>query len=344
MRIGITLGDPAGVGGELVLLLIRELGPAAPVTVFGSMAQLGRAAAALGMTPPLPFRPLPADAVDKPEAYVEGPTLLDLVPLTQDDVLPAVPTRAGGQAQLRYLSLAAQAAKQGRIQAVVTAPVNKGGISQVMGSRFSGQTELLARLAGLRSSDVAMAFTGEKLRTVVVTTHIALKDVPATLKAERIEKAVRLEVDHLEELGFRKPRLVVAGLNPHAGEGGLFGDEEHLVISPAVGALQTRFTEEGMRATISGPLPVDTAFRRHLEGRFDAVVAMYHDQAMLACRLAAFGETVNVTLGLPFVRTSPDHGTAYDLAGKGLADPRGVLSAYRLAVRLVELRGRARET
>jgi 4-hydroxythreonine-4-phosphate dehydrogenase len=296
------------------------------------------------MTPPLPFRPLPAEAVDQPEAYLGGPTLLDLVTLTPQDVLPAVPTRPGGQAQLRYLSLGAQAAKQGHIDALVTGPVNKGGISNVMGSRFSGQTELLARLAGLRSGDVAMAFTGEKLRTVVVTTHMALRDVPTALKAERIEKAAVLEVAHLEELGFERPRLVVAGLNPHAGEGGQFGEEEHQVISPAVGALQTRFTEEGMRATISGPLPVDTAFRRHLEGRFDAVVAMYHDQAMLACRLAAFGETVNVTLGLPFVRTSPDHGTAYDIAGKGLADPKGMLSAYRLALRLIEVRARARST
>jgi len=339
MRIGVTLGDPAGVGAELALLLLRKLGPEAQLTIFGSMAQLGRAAAALGMTPPLPVRPLPAAAAESPEAYEGGPTLLDLVTLTPQDVQPGVPSAAGGQAQLRYLSIAAAAARAGRVDAVVTCPVNKGGISQVMGSRFTGQTELLARLCNIRSTEVAMAFTGEKLRTAVVTTHIALRDVPKTLKAERIERVCRLEVAHLEELGFERPRLVVAGLNPHAGEGGLFGEEEHEVIAPAVGALQSRFKDEGMlRYTVSGPLPVDTAYRRHLDGKFDAVIAMYHDQAMLACRLVAFGETVNITLGLPFLRTAPDHGTAYDIAGTGKVDPRGIIAAHAFAVRLAGVR------
>jgi len=293
------------------------------------------------MTPPLPVRPMPAEAVESKDAYEGGPVLLDLVKLTQEDVHPSVPTSAGGQAQLRYLSLATQAARTGLIKALITGPVNKAGISRVMGSRFTGQTELLARLTGLRANDVGMAFTGEKLRTAVVTMHIALADVPKTIKSERIEKVCRLEVAHLEELGYERPNIVVAGLNPHAGEGGLFGDEEHNVIAPAVGAMQTRFTQEKMRATVSGPLPVDTAFRRHLEGHYDAVIAMYHDQAMLAARLVAFGETVNVTLGLPFVRTAPDHGTAYDIAGTGKVDPKGMLAAYRLAVRLARARSSA---
>ncbi len=341
MRIGITLGDPAGVGGELALLLLRELGPNAPVTMFGSMAQLARAAAALGMTPPLPFHPLPGDAVERPEAYAGGPTLIEAATLAPADTQPGVATAPGGHAQLRYISLAVQAAKAGHVEAIITCPINKAGISQVMGSRFTGATELLARLAGLRSNDVAMAFTGERLRTAVVTTHLALADVPKAVKAERIERVCKLEVAHLQELGFERPRLVVAGLNPHAGEGGLFGNEEHEMIAPAVGALQNHFKQGGLQATITGPLPADTAYRRHLDGQFDAVIAMYHDQAMLPCRLVAFGETVNVTLGLPFVRTSPDHGTAYDIAGTGKVDPRGMVSAWKLASRLSRVRSSA---
>ena len=341
MRIGITLGDPAGVGGELALLLLRELGPEAPLTMFGSMAQLARAAAALGMTPPLPFRALPGEAFDRPEAYAGGPALIEAAALTPTDTQPGVPTPAGGHAQLRYLSLAVQAAKAGRVQAIVTCPIHKAGISQVMGSRFTGATELLARLAGLRSGDVAMAFTGEKVRTALVTTHLALAEVPKAIRAQRVERVCRLEVEHLKELGFARPRLVVAGLNPHAGEDGLFGNEERDTIAPVVGALQNQFKQGGLQATISGPLPADAAYRRHLEGKFDAVIAMYHDQAMLACRLLAFGETVNVTLGLPFVRTSPDHGTAYDIAGTGRVDPRGMVAAWKLAIRLARARSSA---
>jgi 4-hydroxythreonine-4-phosphate dehydrogenase len=339
-RIGVTLGDPAGIGAELVLHLVRVEGPAANVTIFGSRAQLEAASAALRWNPGSLLRFLPPAALDAPEAYLGGPSLLDLAPLAPQDLRPGVPTLAGAGAQVKYLSSAVTAARAGHVAALLTAPVSKIGVSGVMG-RFTGQTELLARLAGAHTADVAMAFTSERIRTVLVTTHMPLRDVGPALKPERIERVCRLEVRHLEELGFERPRLVVAGFNPHAGERGMFGTEEREVIGPAVGGIQARFGSEGMRATVAGPLPVETAFRRHLAGEYDAVVAMYHDQATLPCKLLAFGEAVNVTLGLPFVRTSVDHGTAHDIAGTGRADPRGMFAAYQLARRLIARRNGA---
>lgn len=338
MRIGVTLGDPSGIGAEIALRLIQETGPAAPVTFFGSETQMEAGAAALGMAPPLPVRVLGEGSIEDGSAFEGSPALVHLADLDRTDVRPGVPTPAGAGAQLRYVSVAAKQALEGRIDAIVTCPVSKAAISSVMGRRFVGQTELLARLAGVRTRDVAMAFTGDKIHTALVTTHLALRDVPKALSAERIAKVCNLEIEHLRLLGIEQPRLAIAALNPHAGERGLFGDEELKLIAPAIGGIEAQMRASGRSAVLAGPYPADVAYRRHVEGRFDAVIAMYHDQAMIACRLLAFGRTVNTTLGLPYVRTSVDHGTAYDIAGAGRADASSMLAAYRLARKLVRTR------
>ncbi|MDI7267030.1 MAG: 4-hydroxythreonine-4-phosphate dehydrogenase PdxA [Myxococcota bacterium] len=335
MRVGVTLGDPAGVGAEVALRLLDEVGPDAPITFFGSEAQIDAAAETLGPPGRRRLRVLGPDAAGSEAAYEGPPALVHVADLGRDDVRPGVSTPAGAGAQLRSLSAAAKAAQDGRIAALVTGPVSKAAIASVIGRGFTGQTELLARLSGLRSRDVVMAFTGDRIRVALVTTHMALRDVPGALGPERIGHVCLLEIEHLRSLGFERPRIAVAGLNPHAGENGLFGSEERDVIAPAVGAVEARLKSERTAAVVSGPFPADAALRRHVAGEFDAVVAMYHDQATIACRLLAFGATVNVTLGLPYVRTSADHGTAYDIAGAGRADPAGTLAAYKLARKLV---------
>jgi 4-hydroxythreonine-4-phosphate dehydrogenase len=230
-----------------------------------------------------------------------------------------------GRAAAQNIEAAARLALSGEADAIVTGPVNKLAL-HAAGYRFPGVTEFLAHIAG--DIPVAMMLTTGRLRVVLVTTHLSLRDAIASVTTERVVQAGRIAADALRQWwGITSPRLALCALNPHAGEGGLFGDEDDRLLRPAAAALDA-----------AGPLPADTVFVRALRGEFDAVLAPYHDVGMTAVKVSGFGTGVNVTMGLPFIRTSPDHGTAFDIAGKGIADAGSMRAALELAVQLVGAR------
>jgi 4-hydroxythreonine-4-phosphate dehydrogenase len=239
------------------------------------------------------------------------------------------PSAEGGRVAYEAIQAAVSDALAGRLDAVVTAPISKAGWA-LAGLPWRGHTDLLAHLTG--ASDVAMMFHADRLCVVLATVHIPLAEVPKQLTRARVERTIRLAHDELPWLGWSRPRLALAGLNPHAGEHGLMGDEDERVLRPAVAAARQ------VGIDVTGPLPGDTVFVRALKGEFDAVIACYHDQGLIPVKLAAFGSSVNVTLGLPIVRTSVDHGTAYDIAGRGTADPGSMIQAVLLAARLATAR------
>jgi 4-hydroxythreonine-4-phosphate dehydrogenase len=315
-QIGISLGDPAGIGPEVVVRALVDR-PAVDAVVFGDRGILERAAAALS---------LPAPGPDQ---------IVEVTSLTDGAVVAGQPNDASGQAQLAYLTAATDAALSGQIAALVTAPISKTWIARA-GFEFPGHTEYLAARAGV--ADFAMMLAGPKLRVTVATTHVALRDVSRLLTPERIATAVVLTAQALHTaFGLAVPRVAVAGLNPHAGEDGRFGDEETRLVTPALVLARQRLAARKLSADVSGPHVPDVVFRQAATGRFDAVVALYHDQGLIPVKLLHFDDAVNVTLGLPFVRTSPDHGTAYDIAGRGLARADSFLAALDLAVRLTGL-------
>ncbi len=230
-----------------------------------------------------------------------------------------------GRVVAQSIETAARLALSGEVDAIVTGPVNKSAL-HAAGYRFPGITEFLAHVAA--DIPVAMMLTTGRLRVVLVTTHLSLRDAIASVTTERVVQAGRIAIDALQRWwGITTPRLALCALNPHAGEGGLFGDEDERLLQPAAKALDA-----------AGPLPADTVFVRALRGEFDAVLAPYHDVGMTAVKVSGFGTGVNVTLGLPFIRTSPDHGTAFDIAGKGIADAGSMRASLELAVQLAAAR------
>lgn len=294
-RLAVTLGDPRGIGPEIVARALAE--PlAAEVTLIGAEDQMAGIPAA-GRVAVGTWHGGSGDQPDHARALRAG--------------------RVAGHA----VETAARLALAGEVDAVVTAPVNKHAL-HLAGFPWPGHTEWLAHLAG--DVEVAMMLAAERLRVVLVTTHVPFREVPALLTTERVVRVGRVTARGLREwFGIAEPRLALCALNPHAGESGLFGDEETRVLAPAASALGA-----------AGPFPADTVFVRALRGEFDAVLAPYHDVGMTAIKVAAFGHAVNVTLGLPFPRTSPDHGTAFDIAGRGVADATSMRAALKLAVRL----------
>jgi 4-hydroxythreonine-4-phosphate dehydrogenase len=277
-----------------------------PCVVFGDRRALERAWAAHGRG-------------EMPAVEAEGA-------LAEADLEPGRPTEAGSRASAQWVVTAARAVLAGRAAALVTAPIAKRAL-HLAGHDLPGQTELLRDLAG--APRVAMMLVGERLRVILATTHCALREVPERLReVDLVALLALVERELREKFGLVRPRLALCALNPHAGEGGLLGDEEAALLEPAV----LRARAEAI--DVSGPHPADTLFVRAARGELDAVVAMYHDQALIPLKLLHFGGAVNVTLGLPFVRTSPDHGVAYDLAGQGRADPGSMRAALRLAARL----------
>jgi 4-hydroxythreonine-4-phosphate dehydrogenase len=238
---------------------------------------------------------------------------------------PGVLSAEAGRAAYDMILRATGDARRGEVEAMATAPINKEAL-RLAGLPWNGHTDLLAHLTGAQS--VAMMFYSDALRVVLATVHLALADVPKALTADSMAATIRLSAAELPRFGFPRPRIAVAGLNPHAGEHGLFGCEEDTAIRPAI---------ESCRADgidVSGPFPADTLFVRARRGEFDLVVACYHDQGLIPVKLLAFGQAVNVTLGLPIIRTSVDHGTAFDIAGRGVADPESMIAAVLLAARL----------
>jgi 4-hydroxythreonine-4-phosphate dehydrogenase len=236
--------------------------------------------------------------------------------------------KAGRSAYETILS-AVEDARAGKVAAIATGPISKGAFARA-GLPWKGHTELLAHLTG--TARVAMMFYSDALRVVLATVHVPLAEVPRLLTRERLEATIALTAGELPNFGYPVPRLAVAGLNPHAGEHGLMGREDDDVIAPAVRACRARGID------VKGPLPGDTVFVRAMNGEFDTVIACYHDQGLIPVKVVAFGRSVNVTLGLPIIRTSVDHGTAFDIAGKGVADPSSLIQAVLLAARLARVR------
>ncbi len=324
--VGLTMGDPAGVGPELCLRVLRNPPgvDGGRVIVFGSVALLERVAGACGV-------PLTAECIAA-AACGDARFFPGNGPLVIDDPLPEAVTITPGRVQTvcgaaaaRYIEMAVAAAGRGAIDAVVTAPVHKAAL-RLAGVPFPGHTEMLAALTGTERYCMMMA--ANAMNVCLVTTHIALAQVPVQLTTERILEVIRLADAAIRRTGVVKPRLTVCGLNPHAGEHGLFGIEEERVILPAVRAARS----EGISAC--DPVPADTAFIPALRAQTDVYIVMYHDQGLIPFKMLAFETGVNITLGLPIVRTSVDHGTAFDIAWQGKASPASMFEAVRMAGRL----------
>jgi 4-hydroxythreonine-4-phosphate dehydrogenase len=246
-------------------------------------------------------------------------------PTSLDGIMAGHLSAAAGRAAYDAIVDAVGAAMAGRVDAVATAPINKEAFA-LAGLPWHGHTELLAHLTGAPS--VAMMFHSDVLRVVLATIHVPLSEVPRLVTQATLERVIRLTARELPRFGCEAPRLALCGLNPHAGEGGVLGPEDQRVLEPAVAACR----RDGI--AVSGPFPADTLFVRASRGSYDAVVACYHDQGLIPVKMLAFGRSVNVTLGLPIIRTSVDHGTAFDIAGKGIADHGSLVEAIRLAARL----------
>ncbi|WP_425049529.1 4-hydroxythreonine-4-phosphate dehydrogenase PdxA [Psychromarinibacter sp. S121] len=306
--IGITMGDPAGVGPEVTLKAVDAMSPEdrAQTRIFGCRATLEAAQKAVGT-----HVDLDAVLIDIP---VDGAPL----PFGKED------PRAG-DAAFRFVEAAVRAAEAGEIGCIVTAPLNKATLNAA-GHHYDGHTGMLAHLTGQPKAWMILA--SDKLKVIHVSTHVSLKDAIDRATPEQILKTIRIGNAHLKRIGYDKPRIAVAGINPHCGEGGLFGTEDDVQVVPAVKAAQ----EEGIDA--HGPISADTLFHRAYNGAFDLIVAQYHDQGHIPVKLVAFDTGVNVTLGLPIDRTSVDHGTAFDIAGKGIANHENMVHAIAYARKL----------
>ena len=331
-RIAVTMGDPTGVGPECLVKALALLLPNAgfqPV-VIGDRRAWERALAITAVDLPwcaIDAETLAADASPwergEPRVAVCTPT----APLSEADLGFGAPSRAACRATVQWIATAVRWALEGRVQAITTGPIHKANLHR-SGFDFPGHTEYLQHLTG--SDQVVMMLAGPRLKVSLVTIHEPLSRVPALLGREQVARTIRITAQALRrDLALSAPRIAVAGLNPHAGEGGKFGSEEREIIEPAVAALA------GGAFQVSGPYPPDTVFYRAYQGEFDAVVAMYHDQGLIPLKLVHFDEAVNVTLGLPIIRTSVDHGTAYDIAGTGRARSRSMEEALKLAALMV---------
>jgi 4-hydroxythreonine-4-phosphate dehydrogenase len=322
-QLGITTGDPAGIGPEITLRAVQEpslLDLCCPV-VFGSWEILHSRAMDLGLQ--FEFNRISIDTFATDEV-IPGPSIVDI---PAEGVRAGMGSRISGEAAARNIIECTSACLRGRLDAMVTAPLNKKYLREA-GYSFPGHTEFLAHLSG--TPEIAMAFLTERLKVVLATIHIPLLDVVKSITPNLIFGKLHLILTEFPRLGLPCSRVAVAGLNPHAGESGIMGDEETRIMAPSIQRARIAFPE----STIDGPLPADTLFYRAYNGEFDVVLAMYHDQGLAPIKLVGFGESVNATLGLPFIRTSVDHGTAYDLAGKGVARHDSMNAAIRWALRL----------
>jgi len=328
--VALTLGDAAGIGPEIIVKLFAR-GLPAPAVVFGDADVLQRTIHRLGLASQLRVQMVQNLSGNAAHAYA----LPDCIPVL--NTWQALPTdlplgqisAQAGRAAFEYLVQAADAALAGQLRALVTAPLNKAAM-HAAGIPFPGHTEILAQRSGLgeQGQEVAMMLVNDELRVILVTVHEALAQVPMCLSVSRELRTLQLAHHACRQLGIAAPRIAVAGLNPHAGENGQFGQEERTIIAPAI----EQARQQGINA--SGPWPGDTIFMRARQGEFDIVVAQYHDQGLIPIKYLGLDQGVNTTVGLPFVRTSVDHGTAFDIAGLGIADPSSLRAAFELALKL----------
>jgi 4-hydroxythreonine-4-phosphate dehydrogenase len=323
-KIGITMGDPTGIGPEIIVkaLSMEEPFQACRPIVFGDREVLSRAIQMQHLSATLEIiEEIPEDG------YL--PRKIFFLPMSHLEVTSlrfGQPDRACGEAMVKYIEEAVKWVRTGRLDAITTCPINKQAMNAA-GYSFPGHTELLAHL--VQTSSVAMMFLGSRWKIVLVTTHLPLKNVSKWITSDRVLSILRLTEEGMKKyFGFPHPKVAVLGLNPHCGEDGLLGDEEKKEILPAIKEAKS----VGM--DVEGPFPADSFF--NLSGRydFDVVVSMYHDQGLIPIKMFDFKEAVNFTLGLPFIRTSVDHGTAYDIAGKGMADPSNLIKAILTAANL----------
>lgn len=319
VAIGITMGCPVGIGPEIILSCVVEgnIPPDIQPVVVGDLDVLLKTAAELGWSAPFvawqPGESLPSGHIP----------VLHVAPHPLPELAWGCPNAATGSAMAEYIKTAVSLTQRGFFQGLATCPIAKTSLNKA-GYSFPGHTEMLASMT--HSNEYAMMMAGSRLRVTLVTVHRPLKEVAAALTAEAILRMIRITHTALvRDFGITHPRLAVAGFNPHAGEDGLFGDEESRFIAPAIA--QARL--QGM--DVNGPFPPDTVYYKAAAGTFDAVVSMYHDQGLIPFKLLHFDDGVNVTLGLPIIRTSVDHGTAYDIAGKGLANHASLAAAIRMA-------------
>jgi 4-phospho-D-threonate 3-dehydrogenase / 4-phospho-D-erythronate 3-dehydrogenase len=318
--IGITIGDAAGIGPEVTLKALAnpDLRSGCRVIVIGDLAHLRRLASEID---------LPVILDEAADVEDDAVTVHDLKNLPSEFAL-GVDVNVTGKAAAENIEAAIALWRQGKIDAICTAPISKKAIA-MGGYDFPGHTEFLAHLTDTK--EVAMSFFGGGLRVVLLSTHLPLRAALDEVRQEKLSRLIKFAHGQFSRLLGKRMRLAVAGLNPHASEGGMFGTEEIDEIVPAVEECKAAGID------ISGPFSPDTIFLRTAKGEFDACVALYHDQATIAVKSLAFGEAVNVTLGLPFIRTSVDHGTAYDIAGKGVADASSMSAAIRLGGELAKL-------
>ena len=329
--IAVTMGDPTGIGPEIIAAALgrHDLESICRPVVLGDPGALARGITVTGL--PLRIREIGEDCLP---AGAE-PGVVHLIPLSRleaADMVYGAPTAASGSAMFRYITTAARLCGDGRADAMATAPINKEALNRA-GHAYPGHTELLAELTG--ASEFVMMLAGSKLRVTLVTIHEALHDVPSLVTFDKVLSTIRITHRDLDRYFRKNPRIAVLALNPHCGEGGMFGDEEARIIAPAVAAAR----REGIDAV--GPHSADTLFHFAVAGAYDAVVCMYHDQGLIPLKLLHFDDGVNVTLGLPIIRTSVDHGTAYNLAGTGTASEMSMVAAIRMAAEMAAVKERS---
>ncbi|NQZ47139.1 MAG: 4-hydroxythreonine-4-phosphate dehydrogenase PdxA [Erythrobacter sp.] len=329
LPLAVSLGDPAGIGPEIICASYHRLKVSGmPFFVFGGADVLRAAGEMAGIGCPIIAINDPSEAL---EAFNHG---LPVIAGPDSLYRPGTPDDEGAALALFSLAEATRAVLLGQAGALVTAPVSKAQLGKV-GFEYPGQTEFLAQVSGMAPEDAVMMLAGPSLRTVPLTVHVALAEVPSLLSAELITHKAQIVAHALaRDFGIVSPRLALTGLNPHAGENGQFGDEETRIIAPAIAAL----VEAGIDAV--GPVPGDALFTPMMRGTYDAALCMYHDQALIPLKALEFDQGVNVTLGLPLIRTSPDHGTAFDIAGTKSADPGAMIAALEMAGSCLAARAR----
>ncbi|MFO6297718.1 D-threonate 4-phosphate dehydrogenase [Rahnella selenatireducens] len=321
--IAVTMGDPAGIGPEIIIKALAEGELSGTPAVVVGCAATFRRILALGITPAAELR-----IIDDVSQAHFAPGVINVIdePLADPQALvPGKVQKEAGDLAYRCVKRATELAMVGHVHAIATAPLNKEAMHSA-GHIYPGHTELLAELTGSR--DYAMVLYTDKLKVIHVTTHIALRKFLDTLNAGRVETIIQMADTFLRRVGYENPRIAVAGVNPHAGENGLFGDEEIRIVGPSVEKMKAK------GINVAGPCPPDTVFLQTYEGMYDMVVAMYHDQGHIPLKLMGFYDGVNITAGLPFIRTSADHGTAFDIAWTGKAKSESMAISIQLAVQL----------